>query len=125
MMINNQEKELKLGKTDLNMMDIFIMGKNNVVVYLYGKMDPNMKENLLKIILKEPAFIHGRMEDNTKDSGRKIKCMAKVCLHGQTGGSIMVSILMALKRDMENLNGQMEKYIRGHGKMVNNMGREA
>ena len=80
-----------------------------------------MKENLLKIILKEPAFIHGRMEDNTKDSGRKIKCMAKVCLHGQTGGSIMVSILMALKRDMENLNGQMEKYIRGHGKMVNNM----
>ena len=64
------------------MMDIFIMGKNNVVVYLYGKMDPNMKENLLKIILKEPAFTHLRMEDDTKDSGRTIKCMAKDTLHG-------------------------------------------
>jgi len=75
--------------------------------------------------LKELAFIHGRMEDDTKDSGRTIKCMAKVCLHGQMVRCIMESLLKTLNKDMVNSSGQMEKYTRDLGKMVNNMGREA
>ena len=108
LMINNKEKELKLGKTDLNMMDIFIVEKNKVRVYLFFMTETNMKESFLIIILKEPALFHGRMEDDTKDSGRTIKCMVKDCLHGQTGNNIMVSILKTRKMDTENLNGLME-----------------
>ena len=65
------------------------------------------------------------MEDDTKDSGRTIKCMAKDCLPGQTVRCIMESLLKTLNRDMLNSSGQMEKYIRGLGKMENNMDREA
>ena len=53
-----------------------------------------------------------------------MKCMAKDCLHGQTESNIMESILMIRKMDLENSNGQMEKYTRGLGKMENKMGRE-
>ena len=121
-------KELKLGKTELNMMnmmDFIIKEKKMVRDYLYGLTDPNMKEIFLIIILKEAVFINGKTEDDTKDSGRKIKCMAKDCLHSQTEDNIMESMLKTRKMDMENLNGQMEEYTRGLGKMENNMGKEA
>ena len=123
--INNKEKELKLGKTDLNMMDIFIMEKNMERVYLNGQTETNMTESFMIVILKERAFTHIRMEDDTKDSGRTIKCMAKDCLPGQMVRCIMESLLKTLNRDMVNSSGQMEKYIRGLGKMGNNMGKEA
>ena len=121
-------KRLKLGKTELNMMnmmDFIIKEKKMVRDYLYGLTDPNMKEIFLIIILKEAVFINGKTEDDTKDSGRTIKCMAKDCLHGQTESNIMESILMIRKMDMENFNGQVKKYTRGLGKMGNNMGKEA
>ena len=116
---------MKLGKTELNMMDFIIKEIKMVRVYLTGLMEANMKEILLIIILKEAAFINGKTEDDTKDSERTIKCMAKEdCLHGQAEGNIMESILMIRKMDLENSNGQMEKYTRGLGKMENKMGRE-
>ena len=123
--IYSKAKELKLGKTELNMMDFILKEKKMVRDYLYGLTDPNMKEIFLIIILKEVAFINGKTEDDTKDSGTTIKCMAKDCLHGQMESNIMESILMIRKKDMENLNGQVEIYTRGLGKMENNMGKEA
>ena len=124
-MTGKKERGSRLGKTDLNMMDIFIMEKNMERVYLYGQTETNMTESFMIVILKETAFTHIRMEDDTKDSGRTIKCMAKDCLPGQTVRCIMESLLKTLSRDMVNSSGQMEKYIRGLGKMGNNMDREA
>ena len=40
-------------------------------------------------------------------------------------GNMMESMLMTKEMDMENLNGQMEVYTRGLGKMGLNMGKES
>ena len=124
-MTGKKERGSRLGKTALNTTGITPTEKNRVRVYLYGQTETNMTESFMIVILKEPAFIHIRMEDDTKDSGRTIKCMAKDCLPGQTVRCIMESLLKTLNRDMVNSSGQMEKYIRGLGKMGNNMDREA
>ena len=125
LMTNKKERGSKLGKTALNTTGITPMEKNRVRVYLCGQTETIMTENFMIVILKEPVFTHLRMEDDTKDSGRTIKCMAKECLHGQMIKCMMESLLKTLKRDLENLSGQMEKYIKGLGKMGNNMGKEA
>ena len=39
-------------------------------------------------------------------------------------GNMMVNISMIKKKDMEYLNGLMEKFIKGIGKMENKMGKE-
>ena len=124
LMTNKKERGSKLGKTALNTTGITPTEKNRVRVYLCGQTETNMTENFMIVILKEPAFTHLRMEDDTKDSGRTIKCMAKDYIPGQTVRCIMDSLLKTLNMDMVNSSGQMEKYIRGLGKMGNNMDRE-
>ena len=51
------------------------------------------------------------MEDDTKDSLRTIRCMERVFSNGWMARSTTESTLMIKKKDMENSNGQMEKYI--------------
>ena len=124
LMTNKKERGSKLGKMALNTTGITPTEKNRVRVYLCGQTETNMTENFMIVILKEPAFTYLRMEDDTKDSGRTIKCMEKDCLPGQMVRCIMESLLKTLNMDMVNSSGQMEKYIRGLGKMGNNMDRE-
>jgi hypothetical protein len=48
-------------------------------------------------------------------TGTKIKCKVKVNLNGKMGDIIKVNIIMIKKKDMENLDGQMEEDLKVNG----------
>ena len=70
-------------------------------VNIYGQMEGNTLENILKTKNMEKVNIYGQMEINTLENTLKGKCMEKV-----------------------NFYGPMEEVIKGNGRMGNNMGKE-
>ena len=69
-------------------------------------------------------FILFQIIENILEAGLIINQKGKVLLLGLMEGNIMAIIKMIKKKDMAFLNGLMEKYIKGNGKMENKMVRE-
>lgn len=98
--------------------------KNMGKVNLYGLMVHHMKGIYLKMIYKEKELISGWMGESTKANGLLIKCTARDFFSGQMENNMRENISKAKRKDMENFNGVMVKYIKDNGKMECNMEKE-
>ena len=77
-MIDNMEKEKKVGLMVPGMKAIMSMGKNMGKANFIGRMDRIMKENLLLIILMDLVLIFSEIKDVIKVPGLIIKLKEKV-----------------------------------------------
>ena len=62
-------KVLNNGLMGQNILDYIKMGRNKVLVNLFGAMVRSMKENLIITIFLGMENTHGQMEENTEDNG--------------------------------------------------------
>ena len=119
----------------LNIKGSTVKGKSKGEVNLSGLMKVISMETLTKIIFMEQEFIVGMMEGCILETENLIKWMGfflkkklfnyyfleKENLFGMISENIKEIILMIKNMGMANLNGRMEGFIKGNGKMANSM----
>ena len=103
------------------MREIIVTVKNMAKANFYGQTVRLMKENSLKITLKEKVLINGLMEECMWGIGRIIKWMEEVFLLGKMVENMKVIIKMIKNMVMVCLNGLMEEFIKDIGSMVDSM----
>ena len=105
-MINNMEKEKKLGLKDLimkeNIKKVLSMEKDS----FNGTMVLVTKDSFCTMKLKEKGFILGMMEESLMEIGKITKWMEKVFLLGLMEDLTSVAMLMIKSMVMGFLNGK-------------------
>jgi len=120
-MINSMVTERKPGLTKLFIKEIISMEKNMERVHFYGKMTAVMKVNSLKTIFKVLVNTFGKMVGLMKVSGKITKWMEKGFLRGLMEEGMKDNIRTIKKKVLEFFILEMVEFIKGNGKMVDNM----
>ena len=90
-------------------------------VNFYGKMTVVIKDSFLRTIYMDLGSMCGRMDGCMRESGRITRWKGRDFLLGWMEGNIKVSIKMIRSKDLGCLPSEMVEFIRGSGKMGNNM----
>lgn len=79
-----------------------------------------IKENSMKIILKEKVFISGLMEENIQETGKIIKWTVLVNLNGKIRENMLVNIMKIRNMVKVHSTGLKVENMMANGKMVDN-----
>ena len=107
------------------MKEIMWMGRSMVLAGSLGLMEALTMDNSSTIILMVKAYISGQMADSMREIGRTTKWRAKGFSHGQTTGSMRVTISMIRRKGWASSTGLMVGGTKESGKMANNMEKES
>jgi hypothetical protein len=80
-----------------------------------------IKEDFIKITLKEREFTNVQMAESKKENGKITKWKDMEFLHCQMAENTRVNISMIKRREKEHYYGQMEENMMEIGKMESNM----
>lgn len=97
------------------------MDRKQVLESINGQINLPMKVIWLMEILMEKESTNGKTVVNMMVNGYIIKSMVMENISGQMGKFIKEILLRIRKMGMANCSGQMEENIRDNGKKVNNM----
>jgi hypothetical protein len=116
--INPTAMEYKLGRMEVNTKVIIKMVKSMVKEPIYGQIDRCIKDSGIKEKFLAKELINIKMVDNTKDFLFKIKCTEKGFILGQMEENILENIKMTRNKDLEDIIGLMEDFMKANGEKV-------
>ena len=119
--ISSTEPELKSGQMVQSMKVNIKMVKSMEMAVLLLLMVVHTQDSLDIMRYLDLASTSGLMARCMKESGKTIKCTDEVLWYGETVNVMKVNLYSIKERDMVLLNGKMVEYMKGNGKMGNNM----